>query len=358
MTLSLCMIVKNEEKVLRRCLNTVSDIVDEIIIVDTGSTDKTKDIAKDFTNKVYDFKWVEDFSKARNFSFSKATKDYIMWLDADDVILEEDRKKLKELKLNKEVDIYFMKYNTGFDEDGNVVFSYYRERILKRKKEYKWVGEIHEVIEPKGKLEYLDIAITHKKIDKKDSKRNLKIFENIIKSGQKLNPRQEFYYARELYYNKQYDSAISNFKNFLENQEGFIQNKISACLDLHSCYIEQKQYDKAAAALTKSFIYDMPKAEVCCKLGDYFMWKKLYLNAKYWYEKALEDKLDLTTGGFYFVDYYNFIPHIQLCVCLYNLKEFKRAYEENEKAGKYKPNNKTYLFNKKFFEENNILDKK
>ena len=80
------MIVKNEEKVLKRCLNCVKDIVDEIIIVDTGSTDKTKEIARKYTDKVLDFKWVNDFSKARNYSFSKATKDYILWLDADDVI--------------------------------------------------------------------------------------------------------------------------------------------------------------------------------------------------------------------------------------------------------------------------------
>ena len=65
------MIVKDEEQVLNRCLTSVEGIADEIIIVDTGSTDKTKDIAKKFTNKIYDFKWVNDFSKARNTLFLK-----------------------------------------------------------------------------------------------------------------------------------------------------------------------------------------------------------------------------------------------------------------------------------------------
>ena len=92
-SLSLCMIVKNEEMVLKRCLDSVKNIVDEIIIVDTGSTDKTKDIAKKFTKNIYDFKWIDDFAAARNYSFSKATKEYIMWLDADDVILKKDREK-------------------------------------------------------------------------------------------------------------------------------------------------------------------------------------------------------------------------------------------------------------------------
>ncbi len=69
-TISICMIVKNEESVLERCLSTVRGIADELIIVDTGSTDGTKEIARKFTEQVYDFVWCDDFSKARNFSFS------------------------------------------------------------------------------------------------------------------------------------------------------------------------------------------------------------------------------------------------------------------------------------------------
>ena len=71
--LSLCMIVKNEEESLKNCLSKVSSFIEEIIIVDTGSTDNTKVIAAEFTDKVYDFKWCNDFSKARNYSISKAS---------------------------------------------------------------------------------------------------------------------------------------------------------------------------------------------------------------------------------------------------------------------------------------------
>ena len=97
-TISLCMIVKNEEKILERCLASIHDLVDEIIIVDTGSKDNTKESAYKFNAKVFDFEWCDDFSAARNFSFSKAEKDYILWLDADDVLLEEDRDKFRNLK--------------------------------------------------------------------------------------------------------------------------------------------------------------------------------------------------------------------------------------------------------------------
>lgn len=353
MTISLCMIVKNEEKVLARCLNSVKDIVDEIIIVDTGSTDKTKEIARNYTENIYDFKWVMDFSKARNYSFSKASKEYIMWLDADDVIDKKDKEKLLNLKqMPNDTDIYFLKYNTGFDEDGNVNFSYYRERILKRENNYKWEGAIHEVIVPYGKCEYLDIDINHKKEGKRDNKRNLEIFENVLKD-KKLDERKQFYYARELYYNKMYDRAIIEFEKFLSNDNGWVENKISACLDLYNCYMDINDSKNAVLSLTRSFIYNLPRAEVCCKLGNYFADKNMYLEAIYWYEMALKDNLDMTKGGFYNLDYYGFIPHIQLCVCLYKLGRIDEAIKHNELAGKIKPNDKIYLYNKSFFD--NIL---
>ena len=77
-TISLCMIVKNEEAVLERCLKSVGDIADEIVIVDTGSTDGTKEIAEQYADLVCDFAWRDDFAAARNYSFSKATKEYIL----------------------------------------------------------------------------------------------------------------------------------------------------------------------------------------------------------------------------------------------------------------------------------------
>ena len=149
-TISLCMIVKDEEAVLKRCLESAKEIADEMIVVDTGSRDQTREIAEKEGARVYQFPWIDDFAAARNFSFSQAVMDYCLWLDADDVLLPEDRRRLQKLKESLEpgVDMVMMKYNTAFDSQGKPIFSYYRERLIRNFRGYRWMGAVHEVIPP------------------------------------------------------------------------------------------------------------------------------------------------------------------------------------------------------------------
>lgn len=352
-TLSLCMIVKNEEGVLDRCLSSVKDVADEIIIVDTGSTDNTKEIAASYTEKIYDFQWIDDFSAARNFSFSKATMDYIMWLDADDVIEPENKHKLLELKssLDKATDVVMMKYNVAFDSNNNPTFSYYRERLLKRSRNFLWSGVIHEVITPIGNIIYSDAAISHKKIKVNDPDRNLKIYEKLINSGQKLDARQKFYYARELYFHKKYPEAINAFSDFFNDSDKWVENSINACLDLSRCYMSLNRETDALDSLFKSFLYDSPRAEICCEIGNIKFNQKKYREAIFWYKCASEMEYSLKNGGFSSVDCYGYIPYMQLCVCYDKLGEYRKAYIYNNKAGEIKPNDESFLFNKKYFEQ-------
>ena len=351
-TLSLCMIVKNEEDVIGGCLECVSDIFDEIIVVDTGSEDKTRDIVKKYTKNLYYFKWIEDFAAARNYAFSKATKDYIMWLDADDIILDKDKEKIKELKINmdKSIDMVMMKYNTSFDSDGNVTFSYYRERIFKRSKKFRWIGEIHEVIPLEGNIIYSDAAISHKKLKNNDPKRNLRIFENMIANGKELDPRQQFYYARELYYNKRYEDAINTFNNFLDSGKGWVENCINACQDLSYCYYAISESKKALNACFRSFEFDEPRAEICCDIGKYFLDREQYNQAIFWYELALTRKINESSGGFILLDCYNFIPYIQLCLCYFRIGDIKKSKEYNDKAASIKPNDTAVIYNNEYFD--------
>ena len=142
-SISLCMIVRDEEAVLGRCLESVAPAVDEIIVVDTGSMDGTKAVAAAYTDRIFDFAWVDDFAAARNASFAKATGDYILWLDADDVLLPEDLDALLCLKNRLDqspADVVMMRYNTAFDSRGNPTFFFDRERLVRRAAGPVWSG--------------------------------------------------------------------------------------------------------------------------------------------------------------------------------------------------------------------------
>ena len=163
-TISLCMIVKNEERILKRCLDSVRDLVDEIIIVDTGSTDATKSIAAGYTDKIYDFTWNDDFSAARNFAFSKATKEYIYSADADEVLSEENRRRFRLLKetLLPEIEIVQMKY--GNQLQNGTVYNFdeeYRPKLFRRLRNFVWEEPIHETVRLEPVVYDSDIVITH-----------------------------------------------------------------------------------------------------------------------------------------------------------------------------------------------------
>lgn len=352
--ISLCMIVKNEEKVLSRCLDSVKDYVDEIIIVDTGSNDTTKEIAKRYTDLVYDFKWIDDFAAARNYSFSKAAMPFCMWMDADDVLLPKDQEALLKLKETSPdyVDVFMLPYHVAFDKQGKVTMSYYRERIVKKQTYEMWQGFVHEVISPFGNIVCDNAAITHKKpLDSAShSTRNLDIYKKQIEKGRVLDPREQFYYGRELFYNNHFDSAINILDKFLKEGNGWIENNIEACRTLSHCYNNISDSDSALTALFYSFQYDTPRAEVCCDIGLHFIKKQKYRLAIYWYKQALSVERKDSTGAFVLPDCYNFIPYIQLCVCYSKLGDQEIANDYNEKAGSIKPSDPSYLSNKQYFQ--------
>ena len=350
-TISLCMIVKNEENVLGRCLDSVQDLIDEIIIVDTGSSDRTKQIASQYTSNIYDFEWIDDFSAARNYSFSQATTDYVFWMDADDMLLDEDKLKLMQLKrtLEPDVDVVMMKYNYAFDGDGNVTLSFYRERLLKRNKFFKWIDPIHEYIGYDGNIITSNICITHKRIHSFTG-RNLKIFEKMVSEGKAFSPRNLFYFARELYHNGRYEEAISYYHKFLDTGKGWVENNINACLDLSKCYKMKDDKENALKAMLKSLEYAAPRAEICCELGYYYKDKGDYKNAIIWFKLATQLEKPEGNWGFVSCDYWGYIPNIELCVCFDKLGNIEEAIRYNNKAAENKPNNASVLQNKKYYE--------
>lgn len=120
-----------------------------------------------------------------------------------------------------------------------------------------------------------------------DPDRNLKIYKKMIAGGKPLEPRHQYYYGRELYYHKQYEEAVSVLEQFLLSEDGWIENKIEACSICANCYLHLGQEQSALTTLLRSMSYDLPRAELCCEIGKFFLERRNYQNAIYWYEAAL-----------------------------------------------------------------------
>ena len=182
-TISLCMIAKNEGKFLEQCLNSVKSIVDEIIIVDTGSTDKTKEIAKSVNAKIFDFKLIDDVSAARNESIKHAAKDWILVLDADEVIEKNDLEKIEKAVENSDdiagfsleqrsyINNFFegaVKNNSDFElvKDYPFYIPHFLVRLFKNKLGLHFKHRVHELVEDsinEKNLKYkkLDVVLHH-----------------------------------------------------------------------------------------------------------------------------------------------------------------------------------------------------
>lgn len=146
--LTLCMIVKNEERYISRCLSSVQDIADEIVIADTGSQDNTKDICKSFQARVFDFEWENDFAKARNYALQHAEGDWILVLDADEELDQETGRFLTSLLhdgLPSRGLLKIINY-TGKQLDENEAFESMQPRLFRNHKGLLYQGRIHENI--------------------------------------------------------------------------------------------------------------------------------------------------------------------------------------------------------------------
>ncbi len=348
MTLSVCMIVRDEEETLARCLNCIVPFADEIVIVDTGSKDNTQKIARQFTDKIFEFEWCDDFAAARNFSFSKATGDLVMWLDADDVITQDNASIISELKQSGGFDVAFLKYASAFDGD-TPTFVYFRERIFRRALNLQWQGAVHEVITPSGKIIYSDACVYHKKVKAGDPMRNLSIYQRRISAGKLLDPREKFYYGRELYFNAMYLECVAVLQDFLEGG-GWVENEVEACRTIYYALRAMGKDKEALAALLRAFTLSFPRAEDCCIIARHFEDKNDVRSAIYWYKSALNSGEKAEDGGFINADYLVFIPAIRLCVLYDGLGDYKTANRYNELAGSVKPNDASYLHNKKYFQ--------
>jgi glycosyltransferase involved in cell wall biosynthesis len=279
--LSLCMIVKNEAENIAPCINSLKPVLDEIIVVDTGSTDKTKEMAKEFGAKVFDFQWCDDFSAARNESIRHATGDYILWLDADDRVDPSEVEKIRSLKKlfpTRKNNAYYVVVNNQSPVDGETRF--FQMRIFPRVEGVRFDGRIHEqifqtLVKRGIQLIQTDIVIRHtgysdSKVMFKKSERNLHIVEEELKLDSE-NPLLHYNAARTLSGMNRQAEAISHMKRITEN-ENIKRNERSlymeASLLLGKYYVELEKYDEALSIFKELSIHFERNSLVHFCLGE------------------------------------------------------------------------------------------
>jgi glycosyltransferase involved in cell wall biosynthesis len=187
-SLSLTVIMRDEEIHIPQLFATAHHFADEIVVVDTGSTDRTKEEARSFTPHVFDFEWCDDFSAARNFGLERCTKDFVLWLDADDVVPEEDAKRIRPL-ISGDVwwDIVMLPYHYVQDEQGNTTVLTRRERLFRNHRGFKFEYPIHECMKypPGAKVaNSTDVNVYHRNLKRREpsNARNLRILSRAVET--------------------------------------------------------------------------------------------------------------------------------------------------------------------------------
>lgn len=341
---TLAMIVRDNEKDMERILPKVKDFFSEIVIIDTGSKDKTKEVCKRYGAKIYDFKWVDDFSKARNFSFSKVKTDWVFWLDSDDKVsgLENLEEMVKSAEANS-IDGYVLLYNYARDEYGNVLSVQWRERLL-RKKKFEWKGQIHETAIQKSHalvVKHEGIIVDHLATPEdmaKSNKRNLEILEaEVKKDGDKVDPRTLYYMAQTYRGIKDWKNAGKYYVDYLK-VGAWDEERMQAWHFLADAMRMQGQYEQAIIADHEALKIKPDWPDAYFGLGDTYFYmadvseeKEYWENAIEWIKNGFTKKVPDTVRVLE-PNRYTWMPLLQLAICQLNLSSIDEAFKNYTKA--------------------------
>lgn len=313
--LSVCMIVKNEEKVLNRCLDSIYGIADEIIIVDTGSTDKSKEIALKYSPMVFDYKWENDFSKARNFAASKATGEWILVIDADEYVDRESFLNFKnELKNNPNgYNIYAIQIVNFLGDDGNFTSLNYHDRLYKNDGFISYYRSIHEMLKHKESKERRGISnfqIFHsgylKKniIEKEKSKRNLELLRN----KKEKEPIDYYFIGNEYDQLGNLEKAIKYYKKGFQLKENIFSDWVIKLLLRLVNTLNRASRNKEALDIINSCEELYPDlVDFKFYRGKIYFENEEYINAKRVLEGIIKEKNKLKAE--ISIDFLEYLPH-------------------------------------------------
>ena len=337
------MIVKNEEKFIAGCLESVKNLVNEIIIVDTGSNDKTIEIARSYNAKIFHFKWQNDFALARNESIKHATGEWILVLDADERLNPDQEAKLKKY-LNSNFDaLYVRVVNLGKDGKPDVINEY--PRLFRKKEWIKFEGRIHEQITPSilrngGKIGKSDITITHLGYAQDDEIMNKKYERNLNLLLEEIKENPDNAYAcyhigiiKILTGNK--EEGIEWLKKAISipKEKSNLGNPLLA-----SIYNIIGKYEIHNGRYYEALNYFVKSSKLApCQLTSYYFSGLAHAKlssfhiAKNFFEKALQNFKAISKGKALDVSVENLIEeneiHFKLMACYFKIGNYKKMKE-------------------------------
>lgn len=339
MEISICMIVKNEEKYIDECLKNICHKVDEIIIIDTGSTDNTKEIAKKYTNNIYDFKWCDDFSKARNYSISKAKNDWILVLDADEICSRFDENNINTFIKASNDAIGRLKINNYYGNNSEIKKSCVRLGRLFNRIVYEYSGSIHEQLISKNSIEIkmadIDIILEHfgyteeNIIEKSKVKRN----EELLLKELEINSKDSYvlYQLGKIYFiAKRYYKALDYFRKAIELIEDINLEYVQDLIESYGYSLLNTKKYMEALNLEKYENWYKNLADYNFLMGLIYMNNGIFEKAIKYFEICLTNKSIKTEG------INSFLPLYNLGVIYECLGNEEKAIEFYRQCGDYK----------------------
>lgn len=361
-TIALAMIVKNEAKNLPRLFESIRGCFDEIHITDTGSFDNTVEWLKENGAKiagcpvhVHEFPWVNHFAKARNYSFSKCTADFVFWMDGDDCLHNREGFINWKTHAMPYADYFLAAYNYALDAEGKPVISFLRERVFRREKNPTWRYPIHEGIIPTPGMQG-DIvpntvwAVNHMRDAediKADKSRNIKILDELKAQGSEWDGRLQFYYGKELYEAGRPHEALKEFEIAVARKDLERHDMILACQygsyaaqqcadQLKDEFRDEKKayFDKGIEFAHQGLKLDQNRAEFYVALGDIYLKQGNLVSAVPNYGAAKSCFNSKAMGAPYegaiysFVDCYGLSPMLQLAKIYFHLGQIDLAEKE------------------------------
>lgn len=348
MEITLCLIVKDEEKQILKCIESFKGLFSGIVIVDTGSKDFTKALAQKKGANVFTYKWDNDFSKARNFALSKVKTDWVLMVDADDRIQKKDKENLiKILKsINKNTFIISCPYILSSKINSKLGQTGYRVRFFKTALGLKFVYPVHEYLSIHKKYqknhEKTDIPFIHIKKSsdlKKGLSRNIEIMKKNIKKYQK-DLRILYYLVHDNYFYGNYKETIGWCQEYIKNnpQNNYKVNKILAWQAV--CYSKSGMPVKAINTLSKAIEQAPELIEPYLYLGDILMTNKKYNEAIHSYKLAQTCKYPKNTNMFFNTAAYKYYADQSLTYALPKIGDYKNALKHAKKVQKFLPHDK------------------